>query len=222
MPLLILSFLLLNCNKKNEIKIFNDSCAFIDFKYYKGEKDNLGELSNDYLLVAFDTSYTDTEIKHFISSLNDFDQGYPYKIHTIAQYRYKEVPLKFATSRDCEAITQTISTLQQSSMVAYAHYTMQTDNCTNLIWEPIGRRCINSYGSDFYVKVKDADNLSDLNKMVTQTKTELIKKNDFTTKTYTIRATKRSKGDALAMANYFYESGLFEFSEPGTSKYPVE
>lgn len=221
-PILLFAFLLLNCSRNNKIEIDNDSCSFIDFKYYKGEKDHLGKLSNDYLLIAFDTSYPDAEIKSFISSLKDFDQDYAYKIHAAAQYRFKEVALKFTSSKNCEEITRIISKLHQHPIVTYAHYTMQTDYCKNLIWEPIGNLCINSYGSDFYVKVKDSSNLSALNKMIAQTKTELITKNAFTSKTYTVRATKNSTGDALAMANLFFESGLFEFSEPGISKYPVE
>lgn len=41
-------------------------------------------------------------------------------------------------------------------------------------------------------------------------------------KWFELRATKNSNGDALKMANHFYKTGLFESSEPGISKYPVE
>ena len=41
-------------------------------------------------------------------------------------------------------------------------------------------------------------------------------------KWFQLRATKTSNGDGLKMANDFYETGLFEYSEPGISTYPVE
>jgi hypothetical protein len=64
--------------------------------------------------------------------------------------------------------------------------------------------------------------LTDLSQMIAQTNTELVEQNQFMAKWFELRATKESDGDGLAMANFFYESGLFEHSEPGISKYPVE
>ena len=157
-----------------------------------------------------------------IAGLSDFDPGYTYSIHTTAQYKYKEVPLKFSRSRTCEEITQIIQNLEKQALIAYCHYTMQTNNCMNLIGQPIGNLCINSYGSSFYVKLKDPGNLAPLNKMIAETKTELLEQVPFMNNWFTLRATKNSAGDALAMANYFHESGYFEHSEPGISKYPVE
>jgi hypothetical protein len=58
--------------------------------------------------------------------------------------------------------------------------------------------------------------------MISETNTELVRQNKFMPKWYELRATKNSDGDALRMANHFYESRLFEHSEPGISKYPVE
>lgn len=100
--------------------------------------------------------------------------------------------------------------------------TLKTDNCQNLIWEEIGNLCINSYGSNFYVKVFDENDLTDLNQKIAETKTELVEQNEFMPQWFKLRATKNSNGDALKIANYFYETGLFEHSELGISKYPVE
>ena len=59
-------------------------------------------------------------------------------------------------------------------------------------------------------------------KKISETNTELVTQNEFMPKWFELRATKNSNGDALKMANYFYETGLFESAEPGISKYPVE
>lgn len=94
------------------------------------------------------------------------------------------------------------------------HYTIQPDSCTDLIGQPIGNLCVNRYSSNFYVKVFDETNLTDLHNVISETNTELTGQNEFMKKWLTLRATKDSKGNALKMANYFYESGLFEYSEP--------
>lgn len=221
LPILILNLLLVSCSKDDNEPIQN-SCNFIDFKYYDGTQDNLGEMSNEYLLIGIDTTYSDNQIQSFISNLNQFDQAYNYSIHHTGQYKFKEIPLKFNSSKNCAEITQIIDDLEQDQIISYAHYTMQTENCNNLIGEPIGNLCINSYGSNFYVKVFDENDLTDLNSTIAQTNTELIEQNEFMPKWYELRATKTSSGDALDMANCFYETGLFEHSEPGISKYPVE
>jgi len=220
--ILLIGFTLISCSNGNETEFVQSSCDFINFKYYNGTQHYLGDLSNDYILIAVDTSYRDNEIQNFISSVNDFDQSYNYTIHTIGQYKFKEIPLKFNSSKSCEEITQIISEVEQNTIVAYAHYTMQTDDCNNLIFEPMGDLCVNSYGSNFYVKVFNENDLVDLNNMIAQTNTEIVEQNQFMEKWFELRATKNSTGDAMAMANFFYESELFEHSEPGISKYPVE
>lgn len=198
------------------------SCDFVDFKYYNGTKDNLGKLQKNYILIGVDTSYSDKQIQDLIATINHFDQKYSYKINAYAGYKFKEIPLRFKSPKSCEQITYIISELEKNTLIAYAHYTMQTDNCQNLIWEEIGDLCVNSYGSNFYVKVFDENDLTDLNQIIAETNTELVNQNEFMPKLFELRATKNSEGDALKMANYFYETGLFEYSEPGISKYPVE
>ncbi len=197
-----------------------DRCDF--FYYYQGDTRYLGNLSNDYILSAFDTVYSDSEIKGYISTLSFLDQDYEYTIHTYPDYKFKLIPLKFASSRNCEEITDIISVLHQNTMVAYAHYTMQTDNCTDDIWQPIGELCVDSYSSLFMVRVFDENDLTDLYNMISETDTELVEQNMFMKNWFTLRATKNSDGDALKMANYFYESGHFDAASPDILKFPVD
>lgn len=233
LSILTLVLLLMSCNTNDDTNIEEEDttvteeentpsmCDFINFKYYQGEEDFLGELAHNYVLVAFDTIRSDTQIQNFIAAENEFDQNYIYTIYDHGD-KYKEVPLKLVQSKTCEEITQLISVLEQNAIVSYVHYTMQTDDCTVYIDEPMGDLCVFTYSSVFYVKVFDENDLTDLEDMIAQTNTELIHQNPFTTNWFSLRATKESNGDALAMANYFFESGLFEHSEPNITKYPVE
>ena len=221
--ILLIGTVIISCSSNDDdTENIQNSCDFIDFKYYNNTQYYLGEMSNDYLLIGIDLSYTDAQIHLFISSLTEFDQSYNYTTHLSGQYQFKEIPLKFTNSKNCKEITQIITDLEQNQMISYAHFTMKTNDCNNLIWEPMGNLCVNSYGSSFYVKVFDENDLTDLNQVISQTNTELVEQNQFMSKWFELRATKESNGDGLAMANYFYETELFEHSEPGISKYPVE
>ena len=219
--LFVFLLILISC-KKSDDPIPHGNCDFVDFKYYKGEQDYLGKLQNNYILIGVDTSYSENQIRSFILTIDYFDQNYAYTIYNAGQYKFKEIPVRLKSAKTCEQITQIISELEQKTIIAYAHYTMKTDNCQNLIWEQIGNLCINSYGSNFYVKVFDENDLTDLNQKIAETHTELVKQNEFMPKWFELRATKNSNGDALKMANHFYKTGLFESSEPGITKYPVE
>lgn len=223
LTLSILTFALLftGCRKDEDVTS-QSNCEFVDFKYYNGTQDNLGERSNNYILVGVDTTYSDSQIQNFISTVSYFDQSYIYTIHTTGEYKFKEIPVRLKSSKSCGQIAHIISELEQNAIVSYAHYTMKTDNCENLIWEQTGIMCIDSYGSNFYVKVFDENDLTDLYQKIAETNTELVNQNEFMPKWFELRATKNSNGDALKMANYFYETGLFEHCEPGISKYPVE
>lgn len=197
-------------------------CDFVNFKYYKGEVDHLGELQKNYILIGVDTTYADDQVQQFTATVEEVDQNYEYVIRRSERYKFKEIPVRLKSSMTCEGITRIISELEQNSLISYAHYTMQTDNCENLIWEQIGEVCINSYSSNFYVKVMDENELSDFHKVIKETHTELIKENQLMPGLFHLQATKASKGDALKMANYFQETGLFEYAEPEITKYPVE
>ncbi|MDO4726947.1 MAG: hypothetical protein Q4A56_06995 [Porphyromonadaceae bacterium] len=207
------------CTQKD---VNNCSCNFIGFKYYNGEKFYLGQISNDYILIGIDTNYSDLQIKDFISTTNTFAPDYQYTIYSGEGYMFKEIPIKLSTPKTCNEITKTIADLNKNTIVSYVHYTMQTDDCTNDIWEPIGNMCVNSYGSSFFIKVFDETDLSMLYQKIAETNTELVQQSSFMPKWFEIRATKNSMGDALKMANYFQESGLFEASDVAISKYPVE
>ena len=220
-PFLLLLIIISSCsnNENNELLI---ECNFVGFKYYHGEQDQLGEMSKEYILIAFDTINSDNSIISLIQSKGYLDQNYEFKITEYDHYKYKQVVVKLNFERNCQEITEIISDIKQNSIVDYVHYTMDTDNCTNLIFEQIGNKCVNSYSDIFYVKVNDPNNLTDLNNTLQETNTVLDHQNQFMPEWFMLRADKNSNGDALQMANYFHETNLFEHSEPQIIKIPVE
>ncbi len=218
----IIALLFTGCKKDNGTEQQNTKCDFVGFKYYYDEPDDLGEMQNDYILLGIDRKYSDEQIRSFISTVKQFDQDYEYLIHDINYSDVKEIPVKLRTTQTCEQITQLISDLNQKPIILYVHYTMKTDDCVDLIFQKMGDLCVNSYSCFFYVSVFDENDLTALNQTIAETNTELVRQNNHSPKSFTLRATKNSKGDALKMANYFHETGLFEYSEPNIIKYPVE
>lgn len=213
-------FLLIISCTEDDNKEEQTACNFVNFKYYNNEQDLLGEMSEEYIVIAFETINNDDLIASLIQSKEYLDQNYDYIINQLEGYKY--IALKLISENNCIEITNVIADLEQSEIVDYVHYAMQTDNCTNLIWIEIGEKCINSYNSFFHVKVINENDLTDLNNIIQETNTVLDHQNQFMPKWFTLKADKNSNGDALQMANYFYETNLFEHSEPNITKIPVE
>jgi subtilisin family serine protease len=66
----------------------------------------------------------------------------------------------------------------------------------------------------FYVKLKDEKDTTILKKLAIKNKVKIEGCNKFMPLWYTLSCSKKSKGNALEMANQFYDTGLFLASEP--------
>lgn len=66
----------------------------------------------------------------------------------------------------------------------------------------------------FYVKLLKADDVNKLEELAVKNNVEILGNNKFMSLWFTLSCSKNSKGNALEMANLFYESGLFAASEP--------
>ncbi|SFF63873.1 S8 family serine peptidase [Thermoflexibacter ruber] len=73
---------------------------------------------------------------------------------------------------------------------------------------------IGALTEQFIVRLKTNTNITQLQRLVTQTRTQIVEQYKYDKQTYILAVNKNSQGNALEMANLFYESGLFEWSEP--------
>jgi len=214
------SILLISC--EDNLQFEKMPCTYLDYYYYRDEPYYLGEMSDEYILIACDQSNNDSSIRDFIKSIDFFDHSFNYEINEITNYPYKYLIAKLIKKCTCEEIAWILDSLKQAPIVVYTHYTTKTNDCSNLIWEPIGKLCVNTYSNIFYVRVKDAGNISDLNNIISETNTTLTEQDRFMSNWFSLSAIKNSKGDALHMANYFYETGLFDACEPDIIKIAIE
>ncbi len=96
--------------------------------------------------------------------------------------------------------------------------TLKSSNNTNVIYESPYYKDEN--GNEvgishlFYVKLKQENDLAILQKMANEYGVLIEGRNEFLPLWYTLSCNSKSKGNTLDIVNKFYESGLFEASEP--------
>lgn len=66
----------------------------------------------------------------------------------------------------------------------------------------------------FSVQLKRGDDLAKLRKIAEENNLDMLGENQFDTSIYYLSCTNESKGNALEMANFMYESGAFEYATP--------
>jgi subtilisin family serine protease len=108
------------------------------------------------------------------------------------------------------------SAKKQDEMLSLAKSYMQNDNV--LAASPIllneNDKEIGALTEQFIVRLKTNTSTTQLQRLVIQTRTQIIQQYEYDKQTYILAVNKNSQGNALEMANLFYESGLFEWSEP--------
>jgi len=98
------------------------------------------------------------------------------------------------------------------------HWTLDKFEGSELI-EYVSPAVINSnndtlnFSNLFYVRLRDEKDVELLEKMAKETNVEILGNNEFMPLWFTLSCNKNSKGNALEMANLFYESRLFSVTE---------
>jgi hypothetical protein len=211
--MLILSVGFLSCEKEGEEpQTLDCDCAEELFYYYSGEKlfiDTL--LINDWLLVGFESQVQDVEIVNFINQTGLFKSVDESNIVLYAQSEdnYNMIFVNTKTSKTCSQLREVIKTLEKSSLIAFANLTFETTAWFGGVYMDIM-----AYTNEITVHLKNLDDLPDLQNITLETNIRIKKQNEFVPEQYIVIADKNSKGDALQMANYFTETGKFEWASP--------
>jgi hypothetical protein len=202
----------------NKPVIFNDltseeeltECDSL-YHYYDGEKIFVNQyLLNDYLLVGFTYQTSDEDIVNYINQTGLFHAADAGKIeHAYYAYQYNLIFVNLNENKTCSELRDIISLLEESPIVALADFVFCCEGTPEF--------CTSQPSSDYYifnVKVNDVNDLSDLYILAAETNTLVIGQAPYAPAWYYVRADKNSKGSAMQMANYFYETGKFAIAEP--------
>ena len=177
------------------------------FYNFQGEKSFFYDLLlNDWLLVAFYPETQDEEILDFISQFGIFKNTS--EISHSDEFHHL-LFVQTMTQKKCSQLKEIIRVLKKHAIVAYANLAFYFRFCH-------GFRCtdIGSFSHFFYVEVIDSNNLSDLHTVMQRTNTWIFEQDRFMPNWFILGTDKNSQGNALQMAQYFFETGKFSTAEP--------
>lgn len=169
------------------------------FYYYNNQKIFLF-VSKLKLTIGFKDTLTFEEMKHitdqysFIKTLQQ-DQTVPDRNRAFPDIN---------ENLSCEELQTDITNLKDNPSVIYVNPFLVNKEGNDFM----------GVSDEFAVCLYDTSQLTELQNMAQQTHTTILRQNDFDPLVYILSATKYSNGDALEMANYFYETQEFKFSEP--------
>lgn len=177
------------------VLMFQITLAQENFYYYKGEKISL-EISTEKIFVKFQEGKTSNEKQQIIFSLISVAED-------VINLPDNTAIINIISGLSSTQISDAITNLNNNNNIIVAnHFLFYSDSTLQGITE------------QFVVKLHSSLDYSELETLATQTNTKIIQQNQFDPSIYYLLAGKNANGNSLEMANYFHESGKFEFSEP--------
>lgn len=191
------------CSKKSgdtpPVITIPDTCGN-RFYYYWDQTIPLGTYS-DTLTVGFRPGTTIAQISASLKK-------YPFVKGIDEKSLYgapKFVFVAISGFSDCGMVQQMLQQLKNDSMITYANQLLYLRNVYT------GSRDALGLTDEFVVGLKKPEDLPVLEEFAKTTNTRIREKS---TSYYLLTVERRNSKDALDMANYFHESGLFYYAEP--------
>lgn len=185
---LIISLITVSCKKDD----FRSDCEN-RYYYYNSEKINLIEIPNLGCISFYDTLSPET--------INQILEQYP-EIDILSIPSNSKHAIVSLDSENCDKTAKLFATIKSHSEVS---------NCSKFLVS--GEGSILGITDVFVCVLKSGTPLSEVTELVNSNHTEIVESNSSNNR-FIIRADKHSNGDALDIANKFFESGFFEYAEP--------
>ncbi len=163
------------------------------YYYYNSEKINLIEVPDQGSISFYDTLSAET--------INQILEQYP-EIHLLSIPSNSNHAIVSVDSDNCDETARLFATIKNHSKIS---------NCSKFL---VSEEGFTLGISDVFVCVLKSDiSLNEITELVNNNHLEILEPYSSGNR-FIIRADKHSKGDALDMANRFFESGFFEYAEP--------
>ncbi|KAA3601518.1 MAG: hypothetical protein DWQ06_07825 [Calditrichaeota bacterium] len=167
--------------------------------YYSPDGEQSLNLATDKIIIKFSNNLTFEEKKVLLKnekSLNLFTKKMELPAPKISIVTLKD---KISDSE----IESLLARLEAKNEILYATpFLIYEDGTYQGIWE------------EFLVKLRSHSDFGKLEKLAKNNDVRILAENEFQPNLYTLLADKNSSGNALELANKFYETGIFEYSEP--------
>ena len=157
---------------------------------------------SDCIFIGFNSHAQTTEIMNFIKETGLFEPVDPKSNHRVLRMEGVSYLFVYTKRRKpCYQLKDIINKLEMVDIVSYAHlaFCSRHDNCKSIF----------SFSGFFRVTLKDKDDFTDLNDLALETNTRIIRQSRHNPDEFILEANKYSKGNAMQMANYFFETGKF-------------
>jgi hypothetical protein len=201
-----------SCTKENQELQSECDCRSELFYYSGGEKEFLDSmLSNNYLTIGFEQSTDNEDIIYLINQYEIFKPVTESDIfEQIEENLYHIIFVQTNSNYACSEMKRIKQMLEVNQLIAFANLTFKST-----LWVGGEYADIDAITDEFMVKVKNINDLSDFYAVLKETSTTIKRDSLFGYKdVYMISANKYSKGDALQMSKYFYETGKFVWANP--------
>jgi len=186
---------ILSCKKETPLV---SNCGE-EYYYYNDQKIYL-YVSRQKITVGFYDTMTFQEIQNI---LDNYTFLKPLNENLVIHNKKLAIP-DLVENLTCNQINLGLVELKNNSKISYSNSYFMTKN-DNYIIGLLG---------EFIVCLKDTSQVYELDSLASATKTIIIKQDKYHPCVYILSANKHSAGNALEMANYFYETGKFEWAEP--------
>lgn len=163
------------------------------YYYYFSNKIQLTEVFDKGSISFYDTLSVDT--------INEFLKQYS-NIHCISEPVKSSWIMVTIDSKKCSETDIFLSAIKKDTRVSNCNKFLITDKGIEIGINDI-----------FICKLKSDSSINHMNGLIAKTNTKLVRL-DTLGGYYLIRADKNSKGDALDMADEFFDSVYFEYTEP--------
>ena len=177
----------------------NDKKTFLD-----------GRFLNNCLLVGYPKQVQGTEIIDYLNQTGLFNPVDTSDLQALPNHAYIDFSALIVYTKEnktCSQLKEIIHTLEKADIIAFASLTAGKSD------EPDW-----TYTDEIAVGVKDKDDLSDLYAVMEETNTRIKKQTEIY---YLLGVGKNSMGNAVQVANYFYETGKFKYAHPNFLTYAV-
>lgn len=190
-----------NISDMNGNEVSTRSLSFTDYYWYNGQKIGINKLNNKKYIL-FDENNENTLKSYSATTLKFVKEPQLLQLsNKIMKKKLQSSPknLKWATIET----TASSPTLTKLNGIIYEAPYFQSINGTEVGLSHL-----------YYVKLKSDKDVSKLMELASINKVDIIGNNEYMPLWYTLSCSKESTGNALELANKFYETNLFEASEP--------
>lgn len=204
MLLATISFLMVGCNDDViESNIASHvtatrALAGSDYYWYNGQQITIAKVENKEFIL-FNSSYAQSLTSS--NNLKTLVEPHDVTLSSNIQQNIK-------TSGSLKWAIVESPTLVSTALNSNANIVYQAPCFKSIDGKELG------LGYVFYAKLKSAKDLSELESLASKNNVTILGNNKFMPLWYTLSCTKESLGNALEMANKFYETGFFASCEP--------